>query len=76
MILDKMRFNFPSAEAKWKCSSPVSFAIKLLSGSSTVVGWHTWNPLLKSSAYNGVLVANLVIIVTILRFSPTLALDP
>lgn len=39
------------------------------------MGWHTWNPLSESSAYNGVLVVNLVIIVTILRFSSALALD-
>lgn len=39
------------------------------------MGWHTWDPFLKSSAYNFVLIVNLVVIVTILRFSPTLVLD-
>lgn len=39
------------------------------------MGWQTCNPLLKSSAYNGVLVVSLVAIVSILRFPPTLTLD-
>lgn len=39
------------------------------------MGRHTWNPFLKSSAYDFVLIVNLVVIGTILSFSPTLSLD-